>query len=160
MKPILINNLEFAKKQEKIAHVIDVDSCERLFDLLENNSTLTKSIRYTLIGSASTFHLPSLDLRIEATLPVLCQRCLQPMQLDLSLAYEYVVAEFEPEAFEGDDDIDWVEASREMNINTLVEDELLMAIPLGPLHSHACKPPIQEDVQKPNPFAVLKNLMK
>lgn len=160
MKPILINNIEFAKNQEEVTHAIDVDSCVRLLDLLETSSTLSKSIRYTLAGSASTFHLPSLDLKIEARLPVLCQRCLQPMQLDLSLAYEYVIAEVEPAAFEGDDDIDWVEASREMNVNILVEDELLMAIPLGPLHSHACKPLIHEEVQKPNPFAVLKDLMK
>lgn len=160
MKPILINNIEFAKNQEEVTHAIDVDSCERLLDLLETSSTLSKSIRYTLIGSASTFHLPSLGLKIEATLPVLCQRCLQPMQLDLSLAYEYVIAEVEPTAFEGDDDIDWIEASREMNVNILVEDELLMAIPLGPLHSHACKPLIQEEVEKPNPFAVLKDLLK
>ncbi len=160
MKPILINNLDFAKKQEEVSHTIDVDSCERLLEFLTTDSTLSKSIRYTLTGSAAIFHLPSLGLKIEAALPVLCQRCLQPMQLDLSLAYDYVVAEAEPAAFEGDDDIDWVEASREMNLNTLVEDELLMAIPLGPLHSHACKPLIREGEQKPNPFAVLKDLMK
>ena len=141
-------------------HEIDVDSCERLFDLLEKNSTLSKSIRYTLIGSASTFHLPSLDLKVEAKLPVLCQRCLQPMLLNLSLSFEYVVADVEPAAFEGEDDIDWVAASREMNVNHLVEDELLIAIPIGPLHSHTCKPPIQEAAQKPNPFAVLKDLLK
>ena len=160
MKPILINNLEFAKKQEAITHSIDVDSCERLLDLLETSSTLPRNIRYNLTGSTSTFHLPSLGLTIEATLPVLCQRCLQPMQLDLSLDYAYVIAEVEPETFEGDEEIDWLEASREMNVNTLVEDELLMAIPLGPLHDHACKPLIQEQVEKPNPFAVLKGLLK
>lgn len=160
MKPILINNLEFAKKQEEITHLIDVDSCERLLDLLETNSTLPKKISYNLKGSSSTFHLPSLGLKIEATLPVLCQRCLQPMQLNLSLAYDYVIAEAEPEAFEGDEEIDWLEASREMNINSLIEDELLMAMPIGPLHDHACKPPIQEQLEKPNPFAVLKDLLK
>ena len=82
------------------------------------------------------------------------------MELDLSVDYTYVIAEAEPESFEGDEDVDWLEISREMNVDELVEDELLIAMPLGPLHEHACKPLVKEDVEKPNPFAVLKDLIK
>lgn len=160
MKPLLINNLDFAKKQDEVTQKIEVKSCERLLDLLAKDQQPLKPISYTLKGSASKLHFPSLALHIEATLPVLCQRCLQAMQLPLSIDYQYVLAEDEPEAFEGDDEIDWLEVSREMNVNELIEDELLMAIPLGPLHEHACKPLIQEDVEKPNPFAVLKDFIK
>lgn len=160
MKPILINNLDFAKKQQEISHEINVDSCERLLDFIEDDAKLQKNIFYTLQGSISKLHLPSLHLQIQASLPVICQRCLQTMQLDLSLGYEYVIAETEPAPFDGDEEIDWVETSREMNVNELVEDEVLMAIPLGPMHNHACQPPIQEEVEKPNPFAVLQKLLK
>jgi uncharacterized protein len=160
MKPILINNLEFAKRQEKIEHEIVVDSCGRLLDLLVDDSTLSRRIQYSLVGNSSKLHLPSLRLKVEASLPVTCQRCLLPMQLDLSFSHNYVIAEMDPAPFDGDEEVDWLEAARDMNVNELVEDELLIAIPLGPLHSHACKPLIQEDVEKQNPFAILKNIIK
>lgn len=160
MKPLLINNQEFAKKKDEVTQEIDVESCERLLELVENDPQSPQKISYTLKGDSNKFHLPSLDLHVDATLPVLCQRCLQVMQLDLSVDYTYVVAKTEPEQFEGDEEMDWLEASREMNVNELVEDELLMAIPLGPLHKEACKKLIKEGVEKPNPFAVLKDLIK
>ena len=160
MKPLIINNLDFAKKQTNISHEINVDTCERLLDFIVKDAHFQKKIDYTLAGSVSTFHLPSLSINIEAALPVICQRCLQPMQLDLSLSYDYVIADAEPTEFDHNDEIDWVESSREMNVNELVEDELLMAMPLGPMHSHACKPAVQEDIKKPNPFAALQTLRK
>jgi uncharacterized protein len=160
MKPLLINNLDFAKNQDEMSQEIDVKNCERLLDLLDVGQQSPKIIRYTLTGVASQFHLPSLALHVEATLPVLCQRCLQTMELDLSVGYTYVITETEPESFEGDEEVDWLEMSREMNVDELVEDELLIAMPLGPLHEHACKPLVKEDVEKPNPFAVLRDLIK
>lgn len=160
MKPLLINNLDFAKNQDEVSQEIEVENCERLLDLVEVGQQSPKKIRYALQGSASKFHLPSLALHVEATLPVLCQRCLQTMEIDLSVDYVYVIAETEPAPFEGDEDMDWLEMSREMNVDELVEDELLIAMPLGPLHEHACKPLVKEDVEKPNPFAVLKDLIK
>jgi len=159
-KPLLIDNLAFAKKQDEVSHQIDLEGCERLLEMLVPEQVLTKKISYTLTGLASQLHLPGLKLQIEATLPVICQRCLQPMDLDLSLTHVYVISEVEPESFEGDDDVDWLEVSREMNVNELVEDELLIAMPLGPSHQHACKTLPKEEVEKPNPFAVLKDLIK
>ncbi|MEO1946796.1 MAG: YceD family protein [Methylophilaceae bacterium] len=160
MNQLLINNLDFAKKQDEVTQDIDIERCERLLDLIEKDQQLLGRISYTLTGRAAELGLPSLALHVEAALPVLCQRCLQIMQLDLSADYTYVITENEPEPFAGDEEVDWLEISREMNVDELVEDELLMAIPLGPLHKHACKPLVKEDVEKPNPFAVLKNLIK
>ncbi len=160
MKPTLINNLEFAKNTDAISHDIKVDSCLRLSEFITHDASQASSIHYTLKGSESQFHLPSLALSIKAKLSVLCQRCLKPMWLDIDLAFQYVVADKEPLPFEGDEEVDWVESAREMNVNNLVEDELLIAMPLGPLHTHACTPLVKESLQKPNPFAVLKGLIK
>jgi uncharacterized protein len=160
MNPILINNLEVAKKQEKIAGELNVSDCNRLVDLLVPGDENAKIISYQLTGTLAKFHLPSLQLKIDATLPVVCQRCLNPMQLSLSVNYDYVLSKAEPEPFDGDDDIDWLEMSREMNLNELIEDELLMAIPLAPTHTQGCKPAKLESGEKHNPFAALKDLIK
>jgi uncharacterized protein len=160
MKPILINNLDLAKNQGEISGTIAIDECERLTEFLSQDGVAGQKISYELSGTATKFHLPSLSLSINATLPVICQRCLEELALSLSLNHDYVLNESEPAPFEGDDDIDWLEISREMNLNALVEDELLMAMPLAPTHAHDCKLDKQVSGEKHNPFAVLKDLIK
>ncbi|PCI61205.1 MAG: hypothetical protein COB34_01480 [Methylophilaceae bacterium] len=160
MKPILINNLEVAKSQGKLSGEISANDCKRLADMLSQGDSNTQSIQYALVGSVTKFHLPSLHLKIDTILSVICQRCLEPMPLALTLAHHYVVNESEPDGIEAGDDFDWVETSREMDLSALIEDELLMAVPLAPTHSHACKPTKQESGEKHNPFAVLKGLVK
>ncbi|MEE9330751.1 MAG: DUF177 domain-containing protein [Methylophilaceae bacterium] len=154
----MINNLEIAKSRETISGQIQLSECKRLIELLVKNSVKEQSVSYSLEGMMKKFHLPSLYLAINTTMPVICQRCLIEMKLDLSLTFDYVVSEAEPEAFDGNEDADWLEKSREMDLNALIEDELLMAIPLAPTHSHDCKPTQTESGEKHNPFAVLKKL--
>ncbi len=160
MKLTLINNLEIAKKQETLTGDITADDCERLIGSVDSGALRALKIRYEITGSASAFHLPSLHLSINASLPLVCQRCLESMLQDFSLSFDYVIHETEPEDFEGDEDVDWLETSREMNIVELVEDELLIAIPVAPMHENACKPLKLESGEKHNPFAVLKGLVK
>jgi len=160
MKPTLINNLEIAKKQETLAGEMTAKECNRLIEGINHAQEDDLHIQYQLTGHTSTFHLPSLHLTVDALLPLICQRCLDAMQVRISLTFDYVISEEEPEAFNGDDDVDWVEASREMNLNELIEDELLIAIPLAPTHDHACKPLKLESGEKHNPFAALKGLVK
>lgn len=159
MKPILINNLDVAKNHEKISGEILIESCERLAEAISHDNE-SAAIRYELTGVSTKFHLPSLRLTLDANLPLICQRCLEPMQLKLSRIYDYVISESEPASIEGDDDIDWLEPSREMSVNALIEDELLMAIPFAPAHAHDCKLLKQESGEKHNPFAALKDLIK
>lgn len=159
MKPILINNLEIAKNRDNITGEITADSCERLVDILDKNDSSVSKIHYNLIGSTTKFQLPSISLSIKAELPVICQRCLEAMKLEIAVTYDYVISNDEPVAFD-DDDVDWLEASREMDLIALIEDELLMAVPLAPTHKHACQPVKLESGEKHNPFSVLKGLVK
>lgn len=160
MKPILINNLEVAKNQENISGEISFAHCERLNKALRIDDESPQKISYQLSGATTKLHLPSLHLTINASLPVLCQRCLEAMQLELSLGYDYVISDVEPAPFDGEEEIDWLEASREMNLNELIEDELLMALPLAPRHEHDCKLLKLESGEKHNPFSALKDLIK
>ncbi len=107
-----------------------------------------------------------LHLQAQATLPQICQRCLADVDLtlDVDRAYRFVADETTAEAQDDDCEEDVLALSREFNLMELIEDELLMALPLVPRHE-AC--PVQpkmavadEDFDgaggdKPNPFAVL-----
>ena len=160
MKPILINNLEFAEKNLEITGKIEANNCERLLELLNISSEYSADIRYTLIGTAKKQQLPNLHLSIDATLPVLCQRCLAPMQLDFVLSFDYMISAEAPLESEESDEIDWLEASPAMNVSELIEDELLIAMPIAPKHENGCAPATTQSGEKPNPFAVLKDLVK
>ena len=160
MKPTLINNIEFAEKNLEITGKIEANNCERLLELLNISSEYSADIRYTLIGTAKKQQLPNLHLSIDATLPVLCQRCLAPMQLDFALSFDYIISAEAPAEAEESDEIDWLEASLTMNVNELVEDELLIAMPIAPKHDNGCAPASTQSGDKPNPFAVLKDLVK
>lgn len=107
-----------------------------------------------------------LHLRVQATLPQVCQRCLSDVDLtlDVDRDYRFVADEATAEAQDDDCEEDVLALSREFNLTELIEDELLMALPLVPRHEVCPIQPkmaaIDEDFEgsggdKPNPFAVL-----
>jgi len=109
---------------------------------------------------------PWLHLEAEATVPLVCQRCLSPVDTSLSVNrwFRFVADEATAEAEDDESEEDLLVVSRDFNLHTLIEDELLMEIPVMPVHD-VCPTPVRlsssdEDFQaaeeaRPNPFAVL-----
>jgi uncharacterized protein len=160
MKPILINNLDFAIKNQEVSGEIALKNLSRLTETISKTSNYVTNIRYKLVGSTKKMQLPSLRLELEAVLPVLCQRCLEEMPIGLSLKFDYVIAEAVPPEFDENDEIDWLEPSQYMNLNELIEDELLIAMPIAPVHEASCTKTSMQSGEKPNPFAALKGHFK
>ena len=63
-----------------------------------------------------------------------------------------------PEEELEDDSFDAIEASNEMQVGSLIEDEVLLALPLSPRHDVCGLPRMKDDRQDASPFAVLRNL--
>lgn len=109
---------------------------------------------------------PWLHLVAEATVPLVCQRCLSPVDTLLSVDrwFRFVADEATAEAQDEESEEDLLVVSRDFDLRALIEDELLMEIPVMPVHD-VCPTPVQlsssdEDFKaaeeaKPNPFAVL-----
>ncbi|QNK71655.1 YceD family protein [Variovorax sp. PAMC26660] len=109
---------------------------------------------------------PWLHLEAETTVPLVCQRCLSPVDTLLTVDrwFRFVADEATAEAEDEESEEDLLVISRDFDLQTLIEDELLMEIPVTPIHD-VCPIPVQlsssdEDFQaaeeaKPNPFAVL-----
>lgn len=112
-----------------------------------------------------------LHLHAEATLPFVCQRCLAPVSLDLEVDRWFrFAADEEAAAIEDEEsDEDVLVAARDFDLTGLIEDELLMEIPVTPRHDE-CPEPVQlssadadfeqANEARPNPFAVLGGLKK
>lgn len=110
--------------------------------------------------------VPWLHLEAEATVPLTCQRCLAPVETPLVVDrwFRFVADEATAEAEDEESEEDLLVASRDFDLHALIEDEMLMEIPVMPVHD-VCPEPVRlsssdEDFKaaeeaKPNPFAVL-----
>lgn len=127
-------------------------------------------VRWTAMGEerpgADGKAVPWLHLEAEATVPLTCQRCLTPVETPLAVDrwFRFVADEATAEAEDEESEEDLLVVSRDFDLPTLIEDELLMEIPVMPVHE-VCPVPLRlsssdDDFQaaeeaKPNPFAVL-----
>lgn len=130
----VIDGLEFAKSGAKLQGAWPIAELPRLRDALR---AAEGTLSYELRGVTQTQGRPALRLRVEGTLPLVCQRCLGalefPLHLEVALLLAATQAEIdaEPLAAFGPESI---VAGREMPVQTLVEDEVLLAIPIAPRH--------------------------
>ena len=111
-----------------------------------------------------------LHLQASAAVALTCQRCLQPVQEQLSLSrwFQFVRDEDEAAALDLDSEEDVLALSRSFDAIELIEDELLLSLPLVPRHE-VCPVPLPQPVddlsqadadERPNPFAALAALKK
>ena len=167
MKLLTINNLEFTQKQLEVTDSFAPISLNRLAETLalQDKNVHLATIHFTLTGDYKRFRQPSLHLHIKSQLPVICQRCLDEMLINLDLNFDYLLSdstinEIEANEVESSDEIDWLEINSEMNVHELIEDELLLAMPIAPAHEGPCSSLSMQSGEKPNPFAVLKGKFK
>jgi uncharacterized protein len=82
--------------------------------------------------------------------------------IDASYRFQFVKDEATAQALdEAQDEVDTLVHSRQFDLHELIEDEMLMALPIVSLHEacpEAGAAAFLPDDTKPNPFAVLKNL--
>ena len=110
-----------------------------------------------------------LHLKVGAALPLICQRCLGPVLVPVRIErlYRFVADESVAEAQDDACEEDLLALQRDFNLHALIEDELLMELPLVPRHC-VCPVPVklavadpgfeQTGVEKPNAFAALAGL--
>ena len=110
-------------------------------------------------------------LEADAQVPMICQRCLGVAHIDLQVerSFRFVKDEATAEAMDDEAEEDLLAHSKEFNLRALIEDELLMELPLVPMHDE-CPVQIpmaassedfeQASTEKTNPFAVLAGLRK
>jgi uncharacterized protein len=109
-----------------------------------------------------------LHLRAGTQLSLVCQRCLGPVDttVDAERSFLFVAGEETAAQLDADTEDDVLVLTRALNLRELVEDELLLALPLVPRHD-LCPEPLplaqqehDEAEERPNPFAALAALKR
>ncbi len=104
-----------------------------------------------------------LQLRANAVVPLQCQRCLQAYLQDLQVDRRFLFVAHESQAERLDEELedDVLVMPVRLDLAELLEDELILALPLVPRHPGACPQPLplpQDHLPQEapaNPFAAL-----
>lgn len=163
--PKEIDPLRFAHSGLTLTGEILVSEMPRLSEILHDSSgVVSVNMRFDI----DSIGIPYLDGQFAVTVNLLCERCMEPMAHTLELStmlalvrhegkVEGLVEQYEPWLLDDEKLVDPAQ---------IVEDELILALPLVPKHDYSCLPDAlwqageQEiEAEKPaSPFAVLAAL--
>ncbi|MDH3343121.1 MAG: YceD family protein [Gammaproteobacteria bacterium] len=160
--PETTNFLKQAERNVTLEGVMPLARLERLSELLSSNSgELSAILRF----SSDKGYL-ELQGKVDASLDLICQRCMGPMKHEVSGQFKFglmtseeyedkIPPDADPYLLEGD----------EQSVVEILEDELLLSIPIAAMHEEECSEFLQQqneerrvEKEKSNPFAVLKDL--
>lgn len=154
----VIDSPDFARHGGSLSGSAAVADFPRLADQLADREG---SLAFELHGLRDEEGKSLLALRVTGSLNLRCQRCLSPLPFPVAIDSRLLLVapgeEWPDEELE-DDGIDAIEASRELAVLPLVEEEVLLALPVAPRHE-VCGLPVQVETEsRPSPFAALAKL--
>lgn len=160
--PETANFVRQVELNRTIEGVYPLSKMERLSEaLLSDEGYITAKLEF-----GYSFGFACLKGKVSVKSLVECQRCLKPMETELEGRFKFALVnsedefelipeEFEPYLLEGD----------EQSIIDLIEDELLLSIPMVTVHENACSDyltkqdeAIKAEKEASHPFASLKAL--
>ena len=158
-----LQGIDALSKYERLAH-----EAQGLQPDLTVNWQIQGELRAGAAETEDQAAEPWLHLTVQATLPMLCQRCLTPVDVPLEVDrwFRFVADEATAELLDDDAEEDLLAISREFNLRELIEDELLMSLPVVASHEDCPVAVVMEsssedfdaaEEEKPNPFASLSN---
>ncbi|MBU3647087.1 MAG: DUF177 domain-containing protein [Limnohabitans sp.] len=160
----------FAKAHMQLEGETPVAEFERLAEdcVGEVTGHVSWSAQGAMAPDPSGKESPWLHLEAKATAPLTCQRCLHPVPVELLIEQDFRFVADEATALAEDDEAeeDLLVLEEGFDLMALIEDELLMSLPLVPMHPTCLServPTSKEEEAilseaKPNPFAVLASL--
>lgn len=156
-QPGLIDCLQFARGAETLKGALDLSALPRL----AGTGCATADLSYELRGRTDADGRCWLLVWADGTLTLECQRCMGTLAFPLALRSKLLLTASEREIDAADDDIDRVLAGNAMDVCQIVEDEVLLALPLAPRHERCGgKREGDEKTGRPSPFAKLAELKR
>ena len=149
---------EFAAGRKSLVGEI---ALERLPRLLGSLASADGAVHFKLTGFISDGGVPGLRCAVQGDLKLPCQRCLEPMDYHLQIDSTLLLVQHEPEDLaESDPEApDYLVIQRDLQVDALVEEEILLALPMALHHAEAvCKGRPATETGKLHPFAALARL--
>lgn len=137
-----IDTLRFALSSSRLSGEIELRDLTRLHDLLSSQIGV---VRWWIEGGVEAGR-PVLRLGIDAQLSLICQRCLGPCSHSLHSETTLPIARDEAQLrqWEREDPLlDGLIAEPHQNVHDLIEDEVLLSLPVIAMHDEGACQPVQ-----------------
>lgn len=126
----MIDGLQFARTGSELAGEIEGGRLHRLAEM----GGSTDMLRFRLIGGLNSREKLEIRVRISAVFRLTCQRCLRPMDYPIDQQNRLELAGSFEEIEAAEDDVDRLLAGKAMDVEAIVEDEAILALPMIPRH--------------------------
>jgi DUF177 domain-containing protein len=166
--PETIDPMRLAKMGKELSGSYDLCQFDRVNTPLKDDTKVqvTFKLEFSRDDENQLFILVG---GLETTLYQVCQRCMQPMQQQLTGIIKLAIVNNEAQAENLSSEFEpYIDTGVPVKLQDFIEDELLLALPLVSLHEeHECPAANKfkherkfelEQKAKENPFAELKNL--
>ena len=158
--------LKLSASGESLSGEVDAADLPRVADRLAADAGAAK-LAWRLTGCRDEQGRPALTLTLAGSVPLVCQRCLQPFAAIVDQSTELLLARSEAELARLDaEEIEVVLATQRLDALALVEDELLLSLPFSPRHPDgecAASPMVtghESSQERSSPFGQLGELKK
>lgn len=155
----VIDGFHFAEVEGSLSVVWPIARFGRVQDLLSSDAG---ELVCVLNGCRDESGRPCLRVGVTGTLQLACQRCLGgltfPLAIDSTLLLARSEAEIDARPMEPEGP-DSIVAGKEMNVLELLEDEILLAIPVAPRHERCSDAGASNEDGTVSPFADLRTLL-
>ncbi|MBP2844338.1 23S rRNA accumulation protein YceD [Dickeya oryzae] len=163
--------LDAVRTAQKRLDYVGVYTAEQVMRVAESVVSVDSDVNATLSFNIDSQRLAVIDGQADVTVTLLCQRCGRTFehQVHTTFCFSPVIsdeqAEALPEAYEPIE----VNEFGEVDLLAMVEDELILSLPIAPVHdSEHCEVSeadmvfgqLPAEAEKPNPFAVLASLKR
>jgi uncharacterized protein len=144
----VIDSLEFARTEQTLRGSVPVSGLARLRDSLFDTLGL---VDFVVQGGYDARHRPTLSVEVSGVVHLECQRCLGPLDYPLRLGSCLLLANPADAAAAGldEEESEWIEPSAQLDIASLIEDEIILGLPYSPRHPdgqcHPARDPSNRD---------------
>jgi uncharacterized protein len=133
----VIDSLEFARAGRHLSGSLPIGTLARLKDSLHDE---LGEVRFEVKGAQDVRGRPVLALDIRGTLHLQCQRCLGMLEYPLTVSNTLLLTSPGAAVEPSDEEAESIEASGELDVGGLVEDEIILSLPYSPRHEEgACR---------------------
>ena len=160
----VIDSVKIASAGQTLRGALPVAGFERLRDTVCDAAN-AGNVDYEVAGGADARARPVLRLKVSGRLELQCQRCLGGFEHALAVDTTLRLvpeASLEAEHNDDPDEPECIAASRELDLAALIEDEILLALPMYPRHNvgdSACRSDAEKmGSQQVSAFSVLGQL--
>jgi len=132
---VVIDSLEFARNKQVLHGKIAVASLPRLQDVVFSSDEM---LEYELSGRMDQHGTLSLHCEVKGALQLSCQRCLGAFAYQVGVKSDLILVKDEVALAEIDEDeredVDVILADPHLDVLSLIEEEILLDLPMAPVH--------------------------